>query len=279
MALPKTVFITGASSGIGRATVRLFSAKGWRVAATMRSPEKETKLQKLPGVICFRLDVTDPPEVQAAISDALNSFRSIDVVVNNAGYGLVGPFERFSREQLVRQFETNVLGLMDVTRTALPALRLSSGIIINIASIGGRVTFPFYSVYHATKWGIEGFSEALGYELDSLGVRVKIVEPGPIKTDFYGRSAEAVGGDGDSVYGAVMGDVTRRMDRFVAGFASEPDAVAQVIYRAATDGKKRLRYPAGWAAFPILLGRRLLPFFMFQAMVRQVTLGCRRQSN
>ncbi|OGW72512.1 MAG: short-chain dehydrogenase/reductase [Omnitrophica bacterium GWA2_52_12] len=270
----KTVLITGSSSGIGRAAAHYFSAKGWQVAASMRSPEKETELTKLAGVHCLRLDVTDTHSIPHAVAEVRKRFGRIDVLVNNAGYGLVGPFENMTPEQIRRQFDTNVFGLMETARAVLPVMRESGGgIIINVASIGGRVTFPFYSLYHASKWAVEGFSEALRYELDPLGVTVKIVEPGPIKTDFYQRSAEQVMNARDAGYGACSERASRRMERFVAIFASAPEAVARVIYRAATDGKSKLRYPAGWAAYPILLGRRFLPYGFFQGLVRWVTLG------
>ncbi len=273
MAKIKTVLITGSSSGIGRAAAEYFSAKGWQVAASMRSPEKETALGKLAGVHCVRLDVTHAESIRAAVREVQKRFGGLDVLVNNAGYGLVGPFENTTPDQIRRQFETNVFGLMETARAVLPVMRESGGVIINVASIGGRVTFPLYSLYHASKWAVEGFSEALRYELDPLGVTVKVVEPGPIKTDFYQRSAEPVANPRDAAYASFSERASRHMDKFVAIFASKPEAVARVIYRAATDGKSRLRYPAGWAATPILLGRRLLPFGFFQGLVRLVTLG------
>ncbi len=181
----KTVLITGSSSGIGKATVLRFQQAGWNVAATMRSPEKEAELGKLEGIALVRLDVTSEDSIAAAIGETIQRFGAIDVVVNNAGYGLVGPFEASTPEQVRRQFETNVFGLMNVVRAVLPHIReRRAGVIVNVASMGGRITFPLYSPYHGTKWAVEGFSEGLQFELEQFGIRVKIIEPGAIKTDF-----------------------------------------------------------------------------------------------
>jgi NADP-dependent 3-hydroxy acid dehydrogenase YdfG len=186
--MEKVVLITGASSGIGKETAKLFQAKNWKVAATMRSPEKAEDLQKIVDLECLRLDVTDIESIKSAIAETLDKFGRIDAVVNNAGYGLIGPFEAATPEQIEKQFQTNVFGLMNVYREVLPYFREQRrGFIVNVASVGGRVTFPLYSLYHATKWAVEGFSESLQYELEQFNIRVKIIEPGPIKTDFYGR--------------------------------------------------------------------------------------------
>jgi len=189
--MEKVVLITGASSGIGNESAKLFQSKNWKVAATMRSPEKAEDLQRIVDIACIRLDVTDPESIRSAIKESLEKFGRIDAVVNNAGYGLVGPFEAATDEQIERQFQTNVFGLMNVCREILPYFREQKrGFIVNVASLGGRVSFPFYSIYNSTKWAVEGFSEALRYELEPLHIRVKIIEPGPIKTDFYDRSQD-----------------------------------------------------------------------------------------
>ncbi len=274
--MAKTVLITGASSGIGRAAAKLFRARGWNVAAAMRSPEKESELKEGPGFFIPRLDVTDTASIHNAVNAVMERFGPIDVVVNNAGYGLIFPFEKVSRDQVARQFATNVFGPMEILRTVLPSMRQRrQGILINVASVGGQMTFPLYSLYHATKWSLEGFSEALRYELEPLGVSVKIVEPGPIKTDFYSRSADMTDPAADALYGKFSKTALGRMERFVAIFGSRPEAAARVIYRAATDGRKKLRYPAGWAAGWLLFFRKLLPFELFSRMVYGVTAGWR----
>ena len=261
----RTVLVTGASSGIGRATVNLFAREGWNVAATMRSPEKAEGLA--PGVAVLRLDVTEPGSIRSAVGDAIGRFGAVDVVVNNACYGLVGPFEASTPEQVARQFETNVFGLMNVTREVLPHFReRRSGVLVNVASMGGRITFPLYSVYHGTKWAVEGFSESLAYELAPFGVRVKIVEPGPIRTDFYDRSMELMTRPGLTAYDAFVARVMPRMQKAGAD-APGPEVVAKVILRAATDGTARIRYAANSAA--VLSLRRLLPDRAFMAVMRR----------
>ena len=171
--MAQTVLITGSSSGIGRAAAELFQEQGWQVAAIMRSPSKAGDLEGRDGLLVFRLDVTDQDTIDQAIAAAIERFGSIDVVVNNAGYAAFGPFEAASEEQIQRQFDTNIYGVLRVIRTALPHLRKQrSGTLINISSIGGRVGIPLNTLYHATKFALEGFTESLHYELEPFGVKV-----------------------------------------------------------------------------------------------------------
>ncbi|MEL6863192.1 MAG: SDR family oxidoreductase, partial [Bacteroidota bacterium] len=197
----KTILITGASSGIGKATARFFQEKGWNVIATMRTPEKEEELNQLTNVLVTRLDVLDLESIDQAIAAGIAQFGKIDVVLNNAGYGLMGSFESISRESMIRQFGVNVQGLFDVTQKALPHFRKNkSGMFINVSSIGGRITFPFISLYHSTKFAVEGFSESLRWELAEIGVKVKIVEPGGVATDFGGRSMDMQHNPGSTIF-------------------------------------------------------------------------------
>lgn len=270
--MAKTVLITGASSGIGKATAQMFQQKGWNVVATMRTPDRATDLAKLPNTLCLRLDVTDVDSIHDAVGSAIAKFGSIDVLVNNAGYSLVGVFEAATSAQIERQFATNVLGLMAVTQAILPHFRqCRQGAIVNISSIGGRVTFPLYSLYHSTKWAVEGFSESLQYELRSFNVKVKIVEPGPIKTDFYNRSAAVTSKPELTAYDQFAAKVQTRMEK-VGSQGSSPDVVAQTIYQASTDNNWRLRYPSGANASGLLFLRKLLPDFMFIGFVRKMLL-------
>ncbi len=266
----KVVLITGASSGIGLHTAKLFQAKNWKVAATMRSPEKATELQKIVDIECLRLDVTDPESIRSAIDAALEKFGRIDVIVNNAGYGLAGAFEAATAEQIERQFETNVLGLMNVCREILPYFReQKGGTIINIASVGGRMTFPVFSLYHSTKWAVEGFSESLHYELAEFNIRVKIIEPGPIKTDFYSRSQDVTRKEGLTAYDNFVSRAIANMQK-AGDEAPDGGIVAQTIYDAVTDGSKRLRY--GVNTKGILTLRRLLPERLFYAIIKMIIL-------
>ena len=191
--MKKTVLITGTSSGIGKATVLEFAQMGWNVIATQRNPENELDFKKLPNVKLYALDVTNLDSIQQAIVQASRDFGKIDVVVNNAGYGVDGAFEAMSDDIIEKQFNTNVFGLMRVTREAIKAMRPSGGgTIIQISSMGGKITFPLYSIYHATKFAVEGFTESLHYELAQFNIKMKLIEPGPIVTDFYGRSRQFI---------------------------------------------------------------------------------------
>ncbi|MEO0836542.1 MAG: SDR family oxidoreductase, partial [Cyanobacteria bacterium J06642_3] len=187
--MSKTILITGASSGIGKATAQLFQAKGWHVVATMRNPEKETELTTLENVLVTKLDVLDAESINKSVQLGIEKFGKIDVLLNNAGYGAFGVLEATPTENIQRQFGVNVLGLLDVTKAILPHFRKNkAGILINVSSVGGKMTFPLGSLYHGTKFAVEGISEALSFELEAIGCKVKIIEPGAIKTDFASRS-------------------------------------------------------------------------------------------
>jgi NAD(P)-dependent dehydrogenase (short-subunit alcohol dehydrogenase family) len=268
--MANTVLITGSSSGIGRATVGAFAAAGWNVAATMRRPEEAGDWANSAQVLPLRLDVLELASIRSALAGAIERFGAVDVVVNNAGYGMLGPFEASTPEQVERQLATNVTGLMNVTREILPHFRQRrAGTIINISSMGGRLTFPFYSVYHASKWAVEGYSESLSYELAPFGIRVKIVEPGAIKTDFYDRSQELVSKPGLTAYDELLSKALPVISR-TGATAAGPEVVAQTILRAASDGSWGLRYPVKGG---LLWLRRLLGTRLFMALVRRMVLS------
>lgn len=187
-------FITGSSTGFGRELAEEALAQGHRVVATARRPETlDDLVQKYPQTArAVRLDVTQVEEVRAAVDEAVKAFGRIDVLVNNAGYGLIGALEEVSDEQLRRQFETNFFGAANVLRAALPVLRRQqSGHVLNFSSVGGFVSFPAASPYTATKFALEALSESLAQEVAHLGIKVTIVEPGAFRTDFNGRSLDA----------------------------------------------------------------------------------------
>ncbi len=241
----KTILITGSSTGIGRATAKYFQEKGWNVIATMRTPEKEEELDKLENVLVTRLDVTDRDSITSAIDQGLERFGSIDVLLNNAGYGAYGPLEAASSESIRRQFDTNVIGLLDVTQAVIPHFReRKEGVLINVSSIGGRMTFPFGSLYHGTKFAVEGITEALNYEFEQIGCKAKIVEPGAIKTDFGGRSFDFFNDEELVEYQELMQKLWAAMGPMMEN-AADPVVVAKVVYEAATDGTSKIRYPAG----------------------------------
>ncbi len=268
--MEKVVLITGASSGIGKETAKLFQAKNWKVAATMRRPEESADLQRIADIECFRLDVTEPESIQKAIDDTLEKFGRIDVVVNNAGYGLLGPFEAATTEQIERQMNTNLYGVMNVCRAIIPYFREQRrGYIVNVSSVSGLMTFPFSSLYHASKWAVEGFSESLQYELEQFNIRVKLIEPGPIKTEFLEGSLDLAKKEGLTVYDQLLDSMLPNMKK---GTDAAPDGsvVAQVIFDAVTDKSKRLRYGANTKG--ILRLRRALPDRLFFAFIKKLVL-------
>lgn len=184
-------FITGCSTGFGRVLAEEVLKAGGKVVATARKPEQIADFeQRYPErALALRLDVTRPDEIESAVAAAIARFGRIDVLVNNAGYGVGGAIEEVSEAEFMPMFETNVFGLIRVTRAVLPHLRRQrSGHILNLSSIGGLTANPGFGYYHATKFAVEGFSEALAAELAPLGVRVTLIEPGPFRTDFLGRS-------------------------------------------------------------------------------------------
>lgn len=239
--MQRTIFITGASTGLGKATAKLFQAKGWNVIATMRNPEKETELEQLSNVTILKLDVTAIEEIKSAVANAI-SIHSVDVVFNNAGYGLIAPFESLSDEQIVKQIETNLLGVLRVTNEFIPHFRKKkNGIFITTTSMGGFVGFPISSVYHAAKFGLEGWSESLSHELSLFNVQVKTIAPGGILTDFSGRSLDT---GSHEAYKELETKMFEGIDGMMKN-ASTAEKIAEVVYEAATDGKDQVRYLAG----------------------------------
>ncbi|SEW49626.1 SDR family oxidoreductase [Chitinophaga arvensicola] len=253
--MSKTILITGSSSGIGKATAIFFAEQGWHVIATMRTPENETELNTFKNVWVTKLDVSDPAGIQHTVEESIHRFGKIDVLVNNAGYGAYGPLEVFDRESILRQFNTNVIGLLDVSRAVIPHFRANKGgVIINVSSMGGRFAFPFGTLYHGTKFAVEGISESLNFELATFGGKVKIIEPGATATDFAGRSFDFKNDTTIAAYQGLMTTLTKMMDNL--GSMSVPArVVAEKIYEAATDDTDQLRYPATPDA-QALLGKR-----------------------
>ncbi len=241
--MASTIFITGSSSGLGKATAKLFAAKGWTVIATMRKPENETELVSIPNISLMPLDVTNLAQIEETVAKAVKE-NAVDVVFNNAGYGLAGPFEGTTDEQITQEITTNLLGVMRVTKAFLPSFREKrNGLFITTTSIGGLVTLPFNSVYHATKWALEGWSESLAFELKGFGIGVKTVSPGGITTDFAGRSLVMTQ---HPAYEELAGKVMKAFsDPARAANRSTAEQIADVVYEAATDGKDTLRYVAG----------------------------------
>lgn len=237
----KTIFITGASTGLGKAAAKLFQSRGWNIIATMRNPQAETELTQLENVTLLSLDVTSMEQIQSTVKKALE-ISDIDVVFNNAGYGLIGPLEALEDDQILKQLDTNLLGVIRVTKEFIPYFReKKNGMFITTTSIGGLLAFPLGSTYHATKWALEGWSESLSFELNKFGIDIKTVSPGGIKTDFISRSLDT---GTKPEYQEMIDSMFSNTETIMEG-ASEPETIAEVVYEAATDGKKQLRYIAG----------------------------------
>jgi len=244
MSAGKTVLITGCSAGIGRVTAELFQKNGWQVAATMRHLEAGKELAKLDNVLVAKLDVTDQESIHSAVTAAVDRFGGVDVLVNNAGYGVYGVLEATPVESMRQQFETNVIGLLAVTQAVVPGFRQRrSGVIVNVSSIAGRLTLPFGALYCGSKYAVEGISEALSYEMREIGVRVKLVEPGFIKTNFS-NAMEFCNNPALTEYQHLVGNLWGVAGSMRAGGA-ESIVAAEVIFTAATDGSDQLRYTAG----------------------------------
>jgi NAD(P)-dependent dehydrogenase (short-subunit alcohol dehydrogenase family) len=263
--MAKTILITGASSGIGRATALHFAERGWNVAATLRDPRKADPVLQHPEISLFALDVTNAESIARAIADTLTRYQKIDVLLNNAGYALFGPIEASGSEQIQQQFATNLFGLIGVTQQILPVMRTAGkGLILNVSSIVGRMALPYASSYIATKFAVEGLSESMRYELEPFHIRVKLIEPGSISTEFGKGSMQTA-----------MSDPYRAsMTKFLGVFAksnaagAKPEEVAKVIYRAANDSSNRLRYLA--KAGPFFWMNRILPDAVWRRLLVKV---------
>jgi NAD(P)-dependent dehydrogenase (short-subunit alcohol dehydrogenase family) len=259
----KTILITGASSGIGEASAKLFLEKGWNVVATMRATGDRPAWMHAQGCLVHSLDVTDRRSIDAAVDAAYARFGHIDVLFNNAGYGLNGPLEGATDAQMFHQFDVNVFGQVRVMQSVLPQMRARrAGLILTTSSIGGLIGFPTSPFYIASKHAVEGLVESARFELRPFGVRLKLIEPGGIKTNFSRRSALWTGHPDYAAQiaaGKIMAvDLLERMP--------SADKVAKVVWRAVNDQSDRLRYLA--EPGPYLALRRLLPDRVWRNMIQ-----------
>lgn len=260
--MAKTVLITGASSGIGRATAELMALQGWQVAATARNPVEMQTWASARNITVLPLDVTDEASIEAAVSSTVERFGRIDVLVNNAGYGVFGPLEGATAKEVELQFRTNLFGVIALMQQVMPVMRRNrSGTIINVSSIGGRTAMPFASLYHASKFAIEGLSESFRYEASLHGIRVKVIQPAHFKTGFISRSLRVTAhSEYDTQFQNYMEWVNEE-DRKAPG----PKPVAEAILRAAEDSSPKLRYPVKGALMLALIS--LLPDAIWRSMV------------
>lgn len=242
-------FVTGSSTGLGRALVEVLLEKGFRVSATARKPASLDDLKKKYGgqLLCPELDVTRPEQVRMAVQQTLDQFGRIDVAVNNAGYGLIGAVEEVTDAEIRRQFETNFFGALDVTRAILPHFRKQrSGHFVNISSIGGFRAIAGAAIYNATKFALEGLSEALAKEVAPLGIRVMLVEPGPFRTDFGGRSIDDTP-NRIVDYAATAGKMREYYQAAHGKQVGDPRKAAEALIEAVASKEDFLRLPLGQA--------------------------------
>ena len=278
MGVSRAVLITGCSTGIGRATAERLASSGWRVYATARDVEKIASLADL-GCELLPLDVTDEASMRAAVEEVERREGAVGVLVNNAGYSQSGAVEEVPMEKVRRQFETNVFGLMRMCQLALPGMRRQGyGRIVNISSMGGRLTFPGGGYYHATKYAVEAVSDALRFEVAGFGVKVVVVEPGLIRTAFADAatgSMDAASGPADGPYARFNAAVEKAVrDNYERGpilkLGGGPETVAATIERAITADRPRTRYAVTPSAHLFIWLRRLLPDRAWDAVVGTV---------
>ncbi|MFL5830645.1 MAG: oxidoreductase [Solirubrobacteraceae bacterium] len=269
----KAALITGCSSGIGQATAERLLSDGWNVYATARRPETLTDLEAK-GAKTLALDVTDEASMQAAVDAVTEAEGAVGVLVNNAGYSQSGAVESVPMDQVRRQFETNVFGLIRMCQLVLPGMRQQRwGKIVNLSSMGGRLVFPGGGLYHATKYAVEAISDALRFEVRGFGVDVVLIEPGLIVTAFGDTAMASVGTSGDggpyAEFNRKVASLTQNaykgpMSKLGAG----PDAVAKTIAKAISVGKPKARYPVTPSAHLMINQRRFTPDKVWDLMMR-----------
>jgi NAD(P)-dependent dehydrogenase (short-subunit alcohol dehydrogenase family) len=268
----RAVLITGCSSGIGRATALRLLEDGWTVYATARRRETLEELAAR-GCRTLALDVTDEASMQAAVDEVVRAQGAIGVLVNNAGYSQSGAVESVPLDAVRAQFETNVFGLLRMSQLVLPSMRERGwGKIVNLGSMGGRLTFPGGGLYHATKYALEALSDAMRFELSGFGIDVILIEPGLIVTRFGETASASVQAAGDGIYDAFnrkVAEVTERAYRGpMAKLGAGPDAVAETIAKALASRRPKARYPVTPSAHLMINQRRLTPDRIWDAMMR-----------
>lgn len=272
--------VTGASGGIGGETVRQLAEGGWTVYAGARKRDDLENLVRR-EVRPVPLDVTDDGSMRAAVETVLAGSGRIDLLVNNAGYGLYGPLEELNLDDVRRQFETNVFGLVRMTQLVLPAMRQQgAGRVVNVGSIGGVITTPMGSAYYATKFALEAISDVLRVEVAPFGIDVVLVQPTGVRTGFFDKVRGSMPETGPGSPYATQKDAFARAMSFVEHSAGTltPEAVARVIVRAATDRRPRPRYKAGASAYALIAARRLLPDQVWDTLIRRgLELALREQ--
>ncbi len=271
--MTKTAFVTGASSGIGAATVKQLIADGYQVFAAARRTDRMAPLAEL-GAILVPLDVTDDASMVAAIEDVRSKSGRLDVLVNNAGYGSYGALEDVAMAEGRRQVEVNLMGLARMCQLALPMMRAqNSGRIINVSSMGGKIHEPFGAWYHATKYAVEGLSDCLRVEAKPFGIDVVVIEPGAIVTEWNKIARDGlVAASGSSDYAPfARRHAAMLANADVSKSSSPPDVVARTISKAASASRPKTRYATGGGAALILFLRSVLSDRLFDRLIWSVS--------
>lgn len=258
--MDRIALVTGASSGIGAATARRLARAGFIVYGAARRLDRLAELAA-DGVRPLSLDVTSDDSMTAAVEHVLGEAGRIDVLVNNAGYGSYGAIEDVPMDEARRQVEVNLFGLARMIQLVVPGMRLrGGGTIVNVTSMGGKITTPFGGWYHASKFAVEGLSDALRVEVAPFGIDVVVIEPGAIRTEWGGIAMDtARAASGDGAYAERVRAMSTALDGPIAQRGADPDVVARAIERAVTAKRPRTRYAIGFLARPALLARRVLP--------------------
>lgn len=274
--MSKTVVITGAGSGIGRAAALAFLDVGWNVVATLRDPSKAAAAG-LPldhaNLTVEALDVTSDDAAQAFTKRLTGHFGQIDVLVNNAGWGPMGPLELVPMDEMARIFETNSIGPIRMAQAVIPLLRdRGGGRIINVSSMGGEFTTPFGGAYHASKYALESLSDALRVELQPFGIEVIVIQPGPVATDLAANAVEGLSARARGLYaGPLTALVETSRNQMARGSGVlKPEQVARVVVRAAQAAKPRTRYKVGMIAHAMPFLRRRMSDRLWDGMWRQM---------
>ncbi len=272
----KVALVTGSSSGMGFATAIMLARAGIHTYASMRNLKKSKTTTELAStenlpLQVVQLDVNDKKSVKEAITKIVTEKERIDVLVNNAGYGLFGSLEDISIEELKAQFETNFFGVIRVTQLVLPIMRKQkSGTIVNVSSVGGRIGLPVLSAYHSTKFALEGLSESMSYELEPFGIRVVIIEPGVIRTNIMNSSIIAKKAqDPKSPYFSLIQKVENNFKLMMENESSPPEEVAKVILGVVTSENPQLRYTVGNDAATMIQARVSMSDNQFKKMIMQ----------
>ena len=272
----KVAIVTGSSSGIGHEIALILARNGFRTYASMRDLQKNSRLKSIKdkenlSLEFVQLDVTDENSVSIAIKTIYDNAGRIDILVNNAGYGLTGAFEDLCIDEIKTQFETNFYGLIRTTQAVLPFMRKQkSGIIVNISSGAGRFGYPMGSAYVSTKFAVEGLSESLSYEVEPYGIRVILIEPGMIKTDFSNASIMAKKStDPNSPYMSLMKSMEKGIKRLHEN-ASSPQLVANITYDAITSDEPKMRYLAGKDVEQWVEAKKKMSDEEFHNMIKQI---------